>query len=147
MVLERFGMQGSNYFSSAHCVPRVQWNIPKGTRSFHLSTFESISLTPDSWMQQKGVPTLYELSRTVLPSPSLYVCPVENILGRVPLIPCYLDGNTSNTTPHMYRGAIPAEAAADSRREAGSSTRRSTYGCGATGKCFHWMWLWQKLWP
>ncbi len=79
------------------------------------STFESISLTPDSCMQQKGVPMLYELSRTVLPSPSLYVCPVENVLWRVPLIQCYLDGNTSNTVPHMYRGAIPAEAAADSR--------------------------------
>jgi hypothetical protein len=71
------------------------------------STFESISLTPDSCMQQKGVPMLYELSRTVLPSLSLYVClsPVKNVLGRVPLIPCYLDGNTSNTIPHMYRGA------------------------------------------
>ncbi len=56
------------------------------------STFGSISLTPDSCMQQKGVPMLYELSCTVLLSPSLYVCPVENVLvlGRVPLIqvPC-----------------------------------------------------------
>ncbi len=52
-----------------------------------LSTFEPISLTPDSCMQQKGVPMLYERSATVLPS--LYVCPVANVLGRVPLIPCY----------------------------------------------------------
>ncbi len=58
------------------------------------STFEPISLTPDSCMQQKGVPMLYERL------PSLYVCPVENVLGRVPLIQCYLNGNTSNTIPH-----------------------------------------------
>ena len=32
------------------------------------STFEPISLTPDSCMQQKGVPMLYKRSRTVLPS-------------------------------------------------------------------------------
>jgi len=62
------------------------------------STFEPISLTPDSCMQQKGVPMLYERSCTVLPS--LYVCPVENVLGCVQLIQCYLNGNTSNTIPH-----------------------------------------------
>ena len=78
------------------------------------NTFEPISLTPDSCMQQKGVPMLYERSFTVLPS--LYVCPVENVLGRVPLIPCYLNGNTSNTIPYRYRGAIPPEAAANSRQ-------------------------------
>ena len=59
-------------------------------------------------MQQKGVPMLYERSATVLPSLYRDVCPVQNVLGCVPLIPCYLSGNTSNTIPHMYRGAIPA---------------------------------------
>ena len=72
-------------------------------------------------MQQKSVPMLYERSRTVLRS--LYVCPVENVLGRVPVIPCYLNGNTSNTIPHRYRGAIPTEAAADSRPDSGTGSR------------------------
>ncbi len=35
-------------------------------------------------MQQKGVPNLYERAATVLPS--LYVCAVQNVLCRVPLI-------------------------------------------------------------
>ena len=100
------------------------------------NTFEPISLTPDSCMQQKGVPMLYEWSRTVLAS--LYVCPVENVLGRVPLIPCYLNGNTSNTIPYRYRGAIPAKAAvADSRPD-----RRT----GSTGRLFDiniWMCQWR----
>ena len=64
---------------------------------------------------------LYERSATVLST--LYVCPVENVLGQVPLIPCYLNGNTSNTMPHKYRGAIPAEAAADSRPDSGTGSR------------------------
>jgi hypothetical protein len=101
------------------------------------STFEPISLTPDSCMQQKGVPMLYELSCTVLPS--LYVCPVENVLGREPLIPCYLDGNTSNTIPHMYRGAIPAEAAADSRQDSGTGSRLFEINI--------WMWRYGRSFP
>ncbi len=101
------------------------------------STFEPISLTPDSCMQQKGVPMLYELSSTVLPS--LYVCPVENVLGRVPLIQCYLDGNTSNTIPHMYRGAIPAEAAADSRLDSETGSRLF--------KITIWIWRYGRTFP
>ncbi len=79
------------------------------------STLEPISLTPDCQccMQRKGVPMLYERAATVLPI--LYVCPVDNVLSRVPLIPCYLNGNTSNTITYKYRGAVSVEAAADSR--------------------------------
>ena len=101
------------------------------------NTFEPISLTPDSCMQQKGVPMLYERSRTVLPS--LYVCPVENVLGRVPLIQCYLNGNTSNTIPYRYRGAIPAEAAADSRPDSGTGSRRFEINI--------WMWRNGRTFP
>ena len=83
-------------------------------------------------MQQKGVPRLHELSRTVLPS--LYVCPVESVFGRVPLIPCYLNANTSNTIPYRCRGAIPAEAAADSRPDSGTGSRLFEIN----------IWIWRK---
>ncbi len=88
-----------------------------------------ISLTQDSCMQRKGVPMLYERSATVLLT--LYVCPVENVLGIVPLIPCYFNGNTHNMIPHKYREAIPAETAANSTRQWNrkSSFSRSTSGC------------------
>jgi hypothetical protein len=56
------------------------------------SIFEPISLTPDKCMQKKGVPMVYE--RAAALAPTLYVCPVENVLGSVPLIPCYLNGDT-----------------------------------------------------
>ena len=64
------------------------------------SAFEPISLTPDSCMQRKGVPILYE--RVANQVPTLYVCPVENVLGRVPLLPgpaMLLEGQHSQYHP------------------------------------------------
>ena len=101
------------------------------------STFEPISLTPDSCMQWNGGPMLYERFATVLPT--LYVCPVENVLGQVPLILCYLSGNTCNTIPHKYRGAIPAEAAADSRQDSGTGSRLFKINIG--------MWCYWRTFP
>jgi hypothetical protein len=84
------------------------------------STVEPISLTPDSCMQRKGFPMLYERAATVLPT--LYVCPVDNVLGGVLLIKCYLNGNTHNTIPYKYRIAVPLEASADSRPDSGTGS-------------------------
>ncbi len=36
------------------------------------------------------------------PVPTPYVGRVEDLLGRVPLIPCFLDGNATSTIPHKY---------------------------------------------
>ena len=41
---------------------------------------------------------LYEPS----PTPCLYVAKAENMVGRIPLIPCFLDGNATPTIPHKY---------------------------------------------
>jgi hypothetical protein len=97
-----------------------------GDTTFHkdvalvfFNTFEPIILTPESCMQKKGVPMLYE--RAASQVPSLYVCPVENVLGRVLLIPCYLSGNSVNKIPHCFRGKIPREAAADSSPDSGTA--------------------------
>ena len=88
-------------------------------------------------MQRKGVPMLYE--RAASQVPTLYVCPVENVLGRVPLIPCYLNGNTINTIPHKYRSRIPREAAADSRPDSGTGSRLYEINI--------WMWLYGRTFP
>jgi hypothetical protein len=40
---------------------------------------------------------LYEPS----PTPCFYVAPAENMVGRVPLIPLFLAGNSTPTIPHM----------------------------------------------
>ncbi len=41
---------------------------------------------------------LYEPS----PTPCLYLAPAENMVGRVPLMPLFLAGNTTPTIPHLY---------------------------------------------
>ncbi len=44
---------------------------------------------------------LYEQAASQLPT--FYVHPVENVLGRVQLIPCDMMGNKQNTIPHALR--------------------------------------------
>ena len=50
---------------------------------------------------------------------------MENVtvLGRVPLIPCFLRGNKDNTIPHSLRHHVPDGAAADSRPYSGTGSR------------------------
>ena len=45
-----------------------------------------------------GVRKLYEPS----PVPTFYVGRIEDLFGLAPLIPCFLDGNTTSTIPHKY---------------------------------------------
>jgi hypothetical protein len=89
------------------------------------STFEPINLTPDSVMQREGVPMFYD-SASSSALPSLYICPVKNVLGRVPLIPCFVEGNKHPTIPHRF-GRIGRHvlggAAADSRQDSGNGSR------------------------
>ena len=142
------------FFKCTLC-PTGETDDPRKYKEYSLvffSTFKPISLTPDNCMQQKGVPMLYRDVRSATVLPSLYVCPVENVLGRVPLIPCYLNGNSSNTIMIQYRyrdrGAIPAEAAADSRPDSGTGSRLfkiRTFGCGATAERFHSRSQWPTL--
>ncbi len=49
-------------------------------------------------MEDAGVVKLYEPS----PTPCLYLAPAENMAGRVPLIPCFLAGNSTPTIPHKF---------------------------------------------
>ena len=48
----------------------------------------------------KGVRKLYEPSP--VPGPTLYVGRIQDLLGRVPLMQCFLDGNATSTIPHKY---------------------------------------------
>ena len=88
-------------------------------------------------MQRNGIPMLYERAASQLPT--LYVCPVENVLGRVPLMPCYLSGNLHNTIPHSLRQVVPAGAAADSRPDSGTGSRLFEVNI--------WMWRYGRAFP
>jgi hypothetical protein len=91
--------------------------------SYHLvffSTFEELKLPIVGPMECAGVTKLYEPS----PTPCLYVTPAACMVGRVPLIPLFLAGNSTPTIPHKYSqhkgSGFPAgscdTAAADGRR-------------------------------
>ncbi len=62
------------------------------------STFEVLDLPIKGPMEDAGVVKLYEPS----PTPCLYVAPAENMVGRVPLIPCFLAGNSTPTIPLKF---------------------------------------------
>ena len=90
---------------------------------YHLvffSTFEELKLPISGPMESAGVTKLYE----PFPTPCLYVAPAANMVGRVPLIPLFLAGNSTPTIPHKYsqhkRSGFPVgtcdTAAADGRR-------------------------------
>ncbi len=49
-------------------------------------------------MEDAGVVKLHEPS----PTQCLYVAHAENMVGRIPLMPCFLDGNATLTIPHKY---------------------------------------------
>ena len=91
----------------------------------YFSTFEPVNLTPNSIMQREGVPMFYD-SASSSALPCLYICPVKNVLGRVPMIPCFVAGNTQPTIPHGFarggRAALGA-GAADTRSDSGNGSR------------------------
>jgi hypothetical protein len=103
------------------------------------NTFEELNSPIAGPMEDSGVVKLYEPS----PTPCLYVAPVENMVGRVPLMPLFLAGNATATMPHLYskrkESGFPlgcADAAAvDGRRGSNvyEPSMRSTRGCGNLG--------------
>ena len=61
------------------------------------STFEVLDLPSSGQMETRRVVKLYEPS----PMPILYVGPVSNVLGRFPLMPLFLRGNSTPTIQHV----------------------------------------------
>jgi hypothetical protein len=57
------------------------------------SPFEELRLRTAGRMESKGIHRVYDPS----PVPTLYVRRVDDLLGRVPLIPCFLDRNATST--------------------------------------------------
>ena len=61
------------------------------------------------------------------------------MLDRVQLIPCYLNGYTSNTIQYKYRGTVPLEASADSRQDSGTWALLFEINI--------WMWRYERTFP
>ena len=56
--------------------------------------------------------------------PYLYICLVANVLGRAPLIPCFLGCNRHPTIPHSFKDDRRlGHASADTQRDRGNGSR------------------------
>ncbi len=68
--------------------------------------------------------------------PCLYICPVANMLGRAPLIPCFIGGNSYPTIPYRFKDDLrDGHASADTQLDRGNGRRLyevNISGCGAT---------------
>jgi hypothetical protein len=62
------------------------------------SFFEELHLPIHGPMEGAGVFKLYEPS----PTPCLYVATIDHVLGRAPLNPLFLAGNSTPTIPHTF---------------------------------------------
>jgi hypothetical protein len=121
-------------------VPTGRWQDTFFHREVSLvlfSTFEPVSLTPDSCMQKNGIPMVYERDTSQLPT--LYVCTVENVLGLAPIFLCCLKGNLHKTIPCCLRHHVLAGSAADSRQDSGTGSRLFDVNI--------WMWRYGRALP
>ena len=62
------------------------------------STFEELELPIHGPMEDAGILKLYEPG----PIPCLYIAPFDHMVGRVPLFPLFLAGNSTPTIPHKF---------------------------------------------
>lgn len=107
------------YDSHIHIIRNIQVQL------VFYSTFEPLVLPGGGPMERSGVQNLklYEPS----PTPILYVGLITDVVGRVPLLPLFLLGNSTPTIPHQLRqhrrGKFPhGEAdAADASGKRGSN--------------------------
>ena len=111
------------FFTCLVC-PRGQKTETSSHRKLSLvffNTFDPIQLSPHSVMHQNDIPMLCEDAPSQIPT--MYICPVTNVLGRIPLIPCYMDGQKHPTVPHRFRKAELGGAIPDSRPDSGTGSR------------------------
>jgi hypothetical protein len=106
------------------------------------SAFEGLLLHTSGTMETNGIRKLYEPS----PVPTLYVGRTEDLLGRVPLFPCFLNGNATSTiqTSMLLDRSRPSNSDApteQARDHAGAAMfMRSTPGCGTlAGPRLEWV--------
>jgi hypothetical protein len=115
------------FFNCTFCPKGLKASVHSGSHKevslVYFSKFEPIDLTPDSIMQRAGVPMLYD-SASKPRLPCLYICPVANVLGRAPLIQCFIGGNSHPTIPYRFKDYRRiGHASADTQRDRGNSSR------------------------
>ena len=72
--------------------------------------------------------------------PCLYICPVANVLGRTPLIPCFIGGNRHPTILYRFKDDRRiGDGSADTQRDRGNGSRLYEVNM--------WMWRYGRCRP
>ena len=100
------------------------------------SSFEDLRLHLTGTMESNGVRKLYEPS----PVPTLYVGRIQDLLGRVPLIQCFLDGNATSTIPHKYASRQKTAFDCGCSDGPGRASRKGSH-------VYEWLWSFGRLQP
>ena len=135
--MARYGLHVPSFSSHASYVPvDIKKHRP---RTWSCLWYFSTHLTWLTFriMANKGIPMLCEDAPSQMPT--LYICPVTNVLGRIPLIPCYMDGQTHAIIPHRFRTSQLGGAMADTRPDNGTGS--SLYELNL------WMWRYGRSLP
>ena len=103
------------------------------------SAFEDLLLQTTGTMESNGIRKLYEPS----PVPTLYVGRVEDLLGRAPLFPCFLDGNTTSTISYNYAGRQKQALEYGCADGQGPASRRGSH----VYEINDWMWIFGRPQP
>ncbi len=98
------------------------WQLQPFRRG-HSSRPDFLRLRTTGIMESKGIHRVYEPS----PVPTLYVGRVEDLLGRVPLIPCFLDRNATSTIPRKYSSRQKHAFECGCADSAGPTSRRGSH--------------------
>ena len=98
--------------------------------------FEELKLPIKGPMEDAGGIKLYEPS----PTHCLYVADVQNMVGRVPLMPLFLAGNSTPTIPHIL------SKRKDSGFQYGCADAAATDGRRGSNVYEVNPWLWQPVW-
>ncbi len=80
--------------------------LPSGSWSAKQDILSSLMPNRGSVMQRNGVPLFFDSANSTN-LPSLHICRIGNVLGCVPLMPCYISGNTHPTLPRRFGNRTP----------------------------------------
>ncbi len=114
--------------------PLVNWNYWSTrpfTGRFHLFPTELLNKSHPGELHAKE----WHCQQAGSQLPTLYICPVGNVLGSVQLMPCNLKGNHHNTVQHSFQHKLELLLIPDQTAGQEAGYWRSTSGCCTIGRC------------
>jgi hypothetical protein len=140
LTWETVGQHGHSSSSAATCAQRVEESQRMG------GTKRAQTISGMTWFSSAPLRSLLVKLYEPSPTPCLYVAPAASMVGRIPLMPCFLDGNATPTIPHKYSknksSCFPAGCALHCADAAAEDGRRGSN----VYEVNTWLWMFGVLW-